>query len=163
MTSSTARGLIVGAALAAILFACAASPPAVNTPLVTECSGPPSGDRTSVAALVGQEYGLRMTPIPLNSVQFSEWSTPSMLAVQHLYAARTPTDTVQVTARFVSCSDAAFSIRVRTSFLGADQAPSEDPSAWQTVFLEPHLTAVYSERSTSKAVTHYLIEVIPGS
>jgi hypothetical protein len=122
-----------------------------------------SGDRTKTPALVGEQYGLKMSPIPLNSVQFSEWKTPNILAVQQLFAARTPAQTVEVTARFVSCADQPFSIKVRTSFLDAGQAPTEEPSAWQTMFLQPHLTAVYSEKSTSRAAAQYLIEVMPGT
>jgi len=103
-----------------------------------------------------------MTPIPVNSVEYSNWATPAQLTVQHLFASRTPANTVQVTARFVSCMNTPLAIKVRTSFMDANQAPTEEPSAWQSVFLQPHLTATYTERSTSKAVMLYLIEVMPG-
>jgi hypothetical protein len=131
-----------------------------HPPLVVQCSGPEKGNRGG-PALVGQEYGMQATPIPLNSVQFSNWPTVKNLSVQRLFAVRTPSDTVQVTARFISCADTALVIRVRTSFLDANQAPTEPTSAWQTVSLQPRLTAVYAEKSTSKKATNYLIEIGP--
>jgi hypothetical protein len=131
-----------------------------HPPLVVECSGPEKGNRGG-PALVGQEYGMQATPIPLNSVQFSNWTTVKDLSVQRLYASRTASNTVQVTARFVSCADTAVVIKVRTSFLDVNQAPTEPVSGWQTIFLQPRLTAVYAEQSTSKSVANYLIEIAP--
>jgi hypothetical protein len=48
---------------------------------------------------------------------------------------------------------------VRTSFMRRDQAPSEPPSAWKTVFLDPRATAIYSELSTNPNAVSYLIEI----
>jgi|ERR1700683_724937 len=151
----TALGIAV--ALYAPLVGCAVQG---HPPLVVQCSAPAKGNRSG-SALVGQEYGTQTTPIPLNSVQFSNWDTVKILSVQRLYASRTPSSTVQVTARFVSCADTALVIKVRTSFLDANEAPTEPTSAWQTVFLQPRLTAVYAEKSTSKSVANYLIEIAP--
>jgi hypothetical protein len=95
-------------------------------------------------------------------VQFTNWETARSLSIQRLSAARTSTNTVEVGARFVSCLDMPFSIRVRTSFMDAKQAPTEGASAWQTVYLQPHLTASYSERSISTNVSNYLIEITPN-
>lgn len=144
------------AVLLGAVAGCASQPP-----LVTQCSGPMQGDRTGGPALVGHEYGPRTTPVPLNSVQFSNMSTAKSVAVQNLFAARTPGNTVAVTARFISCSDAGFAVRVRTSFMDAKEAPTEPVSAWQTVFLQPHLIATYAENSTSRDVANYLIEIMP--
>jgi hypothetical protein len=133
---------------------------ATKAPLVTQCKMPwRGGDRAGMPALVGLEYGERATPIPLNSVQFSGPDAVKLLSIQRLAASRTPTNTVEVAARFVSCSDAPQSVRVRTAFLAANQAAAEPPSAWQTVYLAPHLTANYSERSISPNVQNYLIEI----
>lgn len=129
-------------------------------PLVTQCKWPMKGDRTGGPALVGHEYGPQTTPIPLNSVQFSNMDAAKILAVQNLYAARTPTNTTSVIARLISCSDSSFAVRVRTSFMDANQAPTEPASAWQTVVLQPHLTTTYAENSTSRNVANYLIEII---
>lgn len=133
---------------------------AARQPLVVECSSPTKDKHSTGAALVGQEYGEQSTPIPLNSVQFADWGTAKKLAVQHLFASRTPASTVQLTARFISCSDEVVSIKVRASFLDSNQMPTEATSAWQPVFLQPRLTAVYSERSTAKNVSSYLVEVM---
>lgn len=127
-------------------------------PVVSDCSLPATQDRTG-PALVGQRYGMAMTPMPLNSVQFSGQDVARAMAVQNLYAARTPTGTVQVSARFVSCLDQPASVRVRTSFMRADTAPAEAPTPWRLVFLEPRATALYSELSVSTDATAYLIEV----
>lgn len=130
-------------------------------PLVTECTRPPAHADRGGPALVGEPYGMQATPIPLNSVQFSNWNVAKTVAVQHLFASRTATNTVAVSARFISCTDAPFSIRVRTSFLDANQAPTEPASVWQTVMLQPHATSTYEERSISPRVANYLIEIAP--
>jgi hypothetical protein len=150
-------GLSLIFALYGSLVACAVPG---HPPLVVQCSGPEKGNRGG-PALVGQEYGMQATPIPLNSVQFSNWTTVKNFSVQRLYASRTASNTVQVTVRFVSCADNPLAIKVRTSFLDANQAPTEPMSAWQTVFLQPRLTTVYEEKSTSRSVANYLIEIAP--
>jgi hypothetical protein len=144
-------------ALATIgISACVTQPP-----LVTQCSATMSGDRRGGPALVGHEYGPQTTPIPLNSVQFADVSLSHRLAVQNLFAKRTPAETVAVSARFISCADTDLTIRVRTSFLAADESAAEAPSEWRTVFLHPHLTSAYAENSTSRDVANYLIEIMP--
>jgi hypothetical protein len=142
--------------LPALLAGCATVP--ATPPVVVECTVPANAVRSG-PALVGQTYGMAMTPLPLNSVQFDSHTAAGMLAVQSLFAERSPTDTVQVTARFVSCADRPAAIRVRTSFMRASTAPAEAPTAWKTVHLEPRATAVYTEYSTSREVASYLIEV----
>jgi hypothetical protein len=145
-----------GALAAAVLLVGCAH----KAPLVSRCKMPwGGGDRGAMPALVGLQYGEQATPLPLNSVQFTNWDAAKSLSIQRLAATRTPTNTVEVAARFVSCSDEPQTVRVRTSFLDANQAATEAPSAWQTVYLQPHLTANYSERSTSKDAQHYLIEI----
>jgi hypothetical protein len=148
-----ALAIVIAAVLA--LTGCVTQPP-----LVTQCKWPMKGNRTQGPALVGHEYGPQTTPIPLNSVQFSNINAAQSLAVQNLYAARTAADTTSVTARLISCSDTGLAVRVRTSFMDANQAPAEPTSAWQTVFLQPHLTATYAENSTSRNVENYLIEIM---
>jgi hypothetical protein len=147
--------LVVLAVLLTPILGCAA-----RQPLVVECTSSIKDNHRAGPALVGQEYGVQSTPIPLNSVQFADWGVAKELAVQHLFASRTPTNTVQLTARFISCSDEAVSLKVRVSFLDANQLPTEPTSAWQTVFLQPRLTAVYAERSAAKNVSSYLVEVM---
>ena len=140
------------------LAGCAQIPGA--PPVVVQCATPTAADRSG-PALVGQPYGMQMTALPLNSVQFGSNALATTLAVQNLYASRTPTDTVLVSARFVSCIDRPTSVRVRTSFVRADSAPSEAPTAWKTVFVEPRATALYTELSSTRDASAYLIEVAP--
>jgi|SRR5690606_2749495 hypothetical protein len=131
-----------------------------NPPVVAECAAPQPGEGIrSGPALVGQNYGMQMTAIPINSVQFDSHATARAIAVQQLFARRTASDTVEVTARFVACGDELSTVRVRTSFLRADHAPAEMPSAWQQLHLGPRMTAVYREFSTSRDVAGYLLEV----
>jgi hypothetical protein len=131
-------------------------------PIVAACSTPTAGDRPG-PALVGQTYGMQMTALPLNSVQFDSTDTARKVAVQALFASRTPVETVQVSARLLHCGDGIGSVRVRTSFLRRDTSPSEPASAWKTVYLTPRATAVYQETSVSKDVTNYLIEIGAGA
>ena len=129
-----------------------------DPPLVVECRAHDSGARPG-PALVGMPYGQQHSPIPLDSVQFDSNSTAARVAVQSLYATRTPTDTVEVGARFIHCGDQAASVRVRTNFLREDRAPAEATSAWRTVYLQPRAIAHYQERSISSAASRYVIEI----
>jgi len=67
--------------------------------------------------------GNKPPPFPEFGVQFSSWSAAETLAVQRLSAGRTATNTVEVAARFVSCSDQPQTVRVRTSFLEPIKPP----------------------------------------
>ncbi len=126
-------------------------------PLIVECKSPVDAARKG-PALIGMDYGMQMTPIPLNAVQFTD-ETWKLVAVQSLKATRTATDTVQVVTRLVNCSDQPVAIRARTSFLAQNEAPTEPISAWRVVYLPPRATAVYSENSVSQSVASFLIEV----
>jgi hypothetical protein len=127
-------------------------------PVVVECQAATGAGRPG-PALVGQAYGTQHSPLPLNSVQFDAQATASRLAVQDIFADRTGTDTVEVTARFVSCADAPSSVRVRTSFMRVNHAPAEPTSAWKVVHLAPRAISHYTELSTSRDVASYLIEI----
>lgn len=100
-----------------------------------------------------------MTALPLNSVQFGSSEVAHSVAIQSLFAERSSSDTVQVTARLVSCLDVPAAVRVRTSFLRASTAPAEPTSGWKTVYLEPRATALYTEFSTSRDAASYLVEI----
>lgn len=142
--------------LIAILVVGCANKPGVK--MLVECKTPVDVN-TKGPALVGQGYGLKMTGIPLDALQFIDGSVASSVAVQTIKATRSPTDTVQVTARVVNCTDNPISVRARTSFMDAKQIPTEPTSAWKILFLSPRATTVYQEFSTSTQVTHYLIEL----
>mgnify|MGYP006299970003 CR=1 FL=1 len=148
------RELMIAASLL-VLGGCAG---VEDRPLIVECGQSVDNGRPGMA-LVGQQYGPQMTPMPLDSIQFTDTESLEKVAVQHLSATRTPTQVTRVTARFVSCVDEPVAIRVRTSFLDGVQRPAEPSSAWRTVHLQPRLTAAYSELSTSVEVANYLLEV----
>lgn len=147
------RMLLVATSLA--IAGCAAFPEG----RIVECKVPTSTAPRPGAALVGQTYGMEMTAIPLDAVQFTDATLLERVAVQHLSAARSAMDTVTVNARLVNCTDVPQVIGMRTSFMGESQAPTEQPSAWQTVHVRPRTTATYRENSISTNVRHYLIEV----
>src|SRR6185295_16626386 len=119
--------------IAAWLGGCAQAPwVSGNPPLVVQCVPPNPGARPGTA-LVGQQYGMQHSPLPVNSVQFDSQVTASQIAVQGLYASRSPTDTVEVAARLVSCIDAPQMVRARTHFLRDNQSPAEPTSIWREV------------------------------
>jgi hypothetical protein len=147
---------LAAAVLTAQLAGCAT--PVETPPMVVRCGMPASSARPG-PALVGQTYGMAMTPLPLNSVQFGTVEASQSLSVQNLYAERSSTDVVLLSVRLVSCLDTPMAIRVRTSFMRANTSPAEEPSAWKTVYLEPRATALYRENSTSRDAAAYLIEI----
>ena len=152
-----ARVAAIACAVATLALAgCGTLPGA--PPVVAQCTEPEVGNRPG-PALVGQAYGMAMTPLPLNSVQFGALDIARSVAIQSLYASRTPTGTVQVAARLLSCADSPIVVRMRTSFQQASTAPSEPASAWHDVFLAPRATAVYTEMSTSVDAATYLVEI----
>lgn len=148
------------AALVVFGAGCAQVPPALpgSPPVVVACFTPEQQVRAG-PALVGQTYGMAMTALPLNSVQFGSPEVAHSVAIQSLFAERSASDTVQVTARLVSCLDVPAAVRVRTSFLRASTAPAEPTSGWKTVYLEPRATALYTEFSTSRDAASYLVEI----
>lgn len=152
--------IVVLPCMALLLAAACATVPG-SPPMVVECKTKLANDRPG-PALVGVEYGVQATAVPLNSVQFTDWETAKQVAVQQILGERTSTGTVRVTARFTSCSDDSSSILVRTSFFTLDQTPTEAPSAWKRVYLPARSSAVYSELSTSMNAANFLIEINTG-
>jgi len=149
---------VAAAALLVSVVGCAG--PLASPPLVVECTPPPmAGGVRAGPALVGQQYGMQHSPLPVNSVQFNSQVTASQLAIQGLYASRTPTDTVELTMRLVSCIDAPQMVRIRTNFLRDNQAPAESVSAWREIWVPARATANYAELSTSRNAAAYLIEI----
>jgi|GEM_PF-574764 len=111
------------------------------------------------AALVAN-VARSMTPIDLNAVQFTDKALTKKMVVEGLFARRTETDTVEVSARFVNCTKRQITIRARSSFMDDVQYPVEPTSAWQRVTIQPYATGVYRERSMKRdEVKYYLIEI----
>lgn len=132
--------------------------------LVVECGWSPNDHPPGTPALVGKEYGVAMSPIPLDAVVFTDEKLTKRIGVQSVYADRTSADTVAVGARFVNCTDQQIHLGVRTSFMDGKQRPTEKPSIWKTVFVQPRATAIYNESSIGRSeVAHYLVEIRDGS
>lgn len=150
-------------AVSLAMSGCKSPPPPIGYEPIVKCAVPtPTVPVPKGPALVGQEYGMKLSPIPLDAVHFTDRGLVDTVAVQAIFAARNPTQTVQVTARVVNCTDGMLIVKARTSFMKANQAPSEPTSAWKTVYLQPRSTGVYSENSLgSSEVTNYLIEISP--
>ena len=143
--------------LGSVLNGCSAGPTR-SWPTV-ECTPPAPATLVSGPALVGREYGMQISPIPLNAVLYTDSGVARASAVQQISSHNTDTGTVEVLARFINCSDEPLNLGVRTSFLDQHQAPFEKPSAWQSVFLRARATGVYRELSISPNAPYFLIEV----
>lgn len=102
------------------------------------------------------------TPIPLETVQITDKGLSRKIVAQGVEARRTETDTVEIVARVVNCGKEPLQLQFRTSFLTAAQSPSEPTSSWQRVIVAPKAMGVYTEKSISRDVAHYLIEVRRG-
>lgn len=152
--------LILAAALPALSLplplsvgGCAAPPPTA----VVQCTPPqaaaPAGD-----ALVALAYDA-MTPIPIDAVQFTNEAMAHQVVVQQLSARRTPTNTVQVVARLVNCTDVPIIVGSRVHFMDANHVPVEDVSVWQRVVLRPRAMGQLQESSMTRGVEHYVVEL----
>ncbi|MFO1322275.1 MAG: hypothetical protein U1F52_21920 [Burkholderiales bacterium] len=127
---------------------------------VVECSGAPRDPSAAGPAFVGKEYGVRVAPIPLDSVLYASKATIKRVAVQGLFADRTEADTVRVTARLMNCTREPIHVTARTHFMDKTQRPTEKASAWQSVFVQPGSFTVYSETSlATDGIATYLVEL----
>lgn len=110
-------------------------------------------------ALMGSVSG-SMSAISLNAIYVTDKAIRRKVLPQELFARRTPTGSVELIARLVNCTDYPMQIQGRSSFMDQTQIPTENPSAWQTVFIEPHGVATYREVSIGRAdVAYYMIEL----
>ena len=114
------------------------------------------------AAVIAPVVRGAFSPIPLESVQVIDKKLSRMIVAQGVEAQRTETDTVEVVARIVNCGKDPLQLQLRTTFLSAGQSPTEPTSSWQRIHLAPKSTGVYTEKSMSRTVAHYLIEVRRG-
>jgi uncharacterized lipoprotein YmbA len=124
---------------------------------VVQCSFPSQKAPAPGSALVAQDYGA-ITAIPLDAVQYTD-ALKRKVVVQMLSAGRTPTNTVQVTARLVNCTNDSLTVGVRTNFMDAREVPTEAQSVWQNVILQPKAMGLYQTSSMSKGVEHYVLEL----
>jgi hypothetical protein len=125
---------------------------------VVQCTFPKQAAPLPGDALVSQEYG-EISPVPLDAVQFTNQVLSKQIAVQSLQAHRTLTNTVQVTARLINCTDTPLVVGVRSNFMDASRLALEPATVWQNVILQPRALGTYQESSLSKAVEHYVVEL----
>lgn len=114
--------------------------------------------QTNGAAVMPLTRGA-FTPIPLEAVQFVDKGLGRKMMVQSLMAQKTPTDTVELVARLINCTDKPLQVQARSSFMSGAMAPIEPTSGWQRLFLQPRAMGVYTEKSISRDPAHYLVEV----
>jgi hypothetical protein len=125
---------------------------------VVACNFPKQAAPAAGTALVAQEYG-QISPIPLDAVQFTGRVLSKEIAVQSLQAHRTPTNTVQVTARLINCTDEPRVVGVRSNFMDRQELATEPATAWQNVVLQPRAMGTYQENSMGRGVEHYVVEL----
>lgn len=100
-----------------------------------------------------------MTPIDLNAVLMTDRNLWKSVVVEGLFARRTETDALEVTARFVNCTKKPIVIQARVDFMDAQQVPTEKESAWQQIYLSPLSTKTYQTSSIGTVkVAYFLLE-----
>ena len=101
-----------------------------------------------------------MTPIDLEAVQMTDKAVTKAVIVEAMMARRTETNTLQVMTRLVNCTKDDIQVEARSSFMDADQMPTEPVSIWKRVFIPALSTGVYTENSISREkVATYFVEV----
>lgn len=145
-------------ALLAALGGCANE---VRKPVV-ECSFPSQAPPPPGSALVANQYG-SISPIPLDAVQYTDRELTRQVAAQSLHARRSPTNTVEISARFINCTDAPLVLGARTNFMDGAERAVEAPSAWKNVVMQPRAMGDYQESSLTTQVEHYVVELRNGS
>lgn len=133
---------------------------AAKREMVASCDFPTQPPPTGMA-LVSEEYGLT-SPIPLNSIQFTDPGLEDLFVIQSIRAKRTDTDTVMVSARMVNCTGSVIQLGIRSTFFDKDQQLYGPPSGWKTIFLQPHALGYYQEASDGIDIAHYLLEFRNG-
>lgn len=104
-----------------------------------------------------------MTPIDLNAVQFTDRKLGRRIIVEGVQAMRNPNQGLKVFVRLVNCKSQPITVQLRTNFLDNNQMPTEQPSAWRTVFLSPRATAGYEENSIAGGkVGAFYVEMRPN-
>ena len=104
-----------------------------------------------------------LQPLPLDTVHVTDPNILRKVMVQSVAVRRSATQTVQIAAQLVNCTDYALQIEGRTHFYDAAQVEAEPVSAWQRVTLGPRTLATYSERSVgTEQVASYLVELREG-
>ena len=82
------------------------------------------------------------------------------IAVEGQGTRRTATGTLNVIVQLRNRTDFAQVLEARTSYFDSGFAPTEKPSAWNRIHLDPNGTASYQESSLGTVnVAHYYVEI----
>ena len=82
------------------------------------------------------------------------------IAVESQGARRTATGTLNVIVQLRNRTDFPQVLEARTSYFDSGFAPTEKPSGWNRIFLEPNGIATYQESSmATNTVGHYYVEI----
>jgi hypothetical protein len=102
------------------------------------------------------------TPIPLDQIQILDPTLIPQVMVQSAGAGRSATQTLQVQARLVNCTDATIAVEARTHFIAPSGASNEPISAWKRIDIPQRGLGVYAESSmgTTQA-DKFLVESPP--
>lgn len=100
------------------------------------------------------------SPIPLDQIQILDPTLVPHVMVQSAGAGRSATQTLQLQARFVNCTNEPIAIEARTHFIAPSGASNEPISAWKRVDIPQRGLGVYAESSigTTQA-DKFLVEV----
>lgn len=87
-------------------------------------------------------------------------SRAGKIAVEQQGARRNPTGTLKVVVMLRNRTDFQQVLEARTSFFDSGFAPTEKPSAWTRIHMEPNGVSTYEESSMgAQNVAHYYVEV----
>jgi|JI7StandDraft_1071085.scaffolds.fasta_scaffold24230_3 hypothetical protein len=160
------RNLILSglsAATAALALAAAAPAAAAENRVVTCDTWKARAYGDSAGPALVANVASSMTPIDLNAVQFTDRKLGRRIIVEGVQAVRNPNQGLKVFVRLVNCKSQPITVQLRTNFLDGNQMPTEQPSAWRTVFLSPRATAGYEENSIAgPKVGAFYVELRPN-
>lgn len=82
------------------------------------------------------------------------------IAIESSGARRTDTNTLEVYAVIRNRTDFSQQLEARIQFFDQDGVPTEGPSAWQKIYLDPQSVGAYREKSTGvQGVDQYYVEI----
>lgn len=118
----------------------------------------------------GTKPGLRVeaprfpeTRVRLNNVGIVDDALRYKIAVEGTNSRRAATDTLEVWAELRNRTDHPLQVECRVRWYDSAQAPIEQPTAWQRVYLEPNSFETFREFSTDVYnVAYYYVEIREG-
>lgn len=160
----SARRSWAAVAVTAILLLAACTPPqevvAVPAPVGPVCDFTPMLQRSGSGPALMPAVPGAMEPIPLDAARIIDRAIANKIQVQAIARRRTAIGTSEIFARLVNCTDYPQQVQVRSHFLDASQIPTEPPSGWRRVFLQPKSIGDYHETATRPAAPgHFLVEI----